>query len=182
MKYRISLVVLTVLLIAAMVGCASTPAQPALPDFVLNPPQADDAIYGVGEARLSTVSNSRNAAMARARTDIAFQVNATVQASLTDYFQEAGVDGGNQVITFIESVSRQIADVELRGTRVERTEQGPDGTVYVLLVYPLSNFRQQAEEAFVRNEDAQFAEFKAQQALAALDAQLANNPPRAGNQ
>ena len=33
-----------------------------------------------------------------------------------------------------------------------------------------------AEEAFVRNEDAAFAEFKAAQALEKLDYQLENNP------
>jgi len=33
-----------------------------------------------------------------------------------------------------------------------------------------------AEKAFQRNEDAAFAEFKADQALAKLDYQLENNP------
>ena len=33
-------------------------------------------------------------------------------------------------------------------------------------------------EIFNRNEDAAFAEFKAQQALERLNAEVANNPPR----
>jgi hypothetical protein len=36
------------------------------------------------------------------------------------------------------------------------------------------------QKEFQRNEDAAFAEFKAQQALEKLDSEIDNNPPKAG--
>lgn len=180
-----------VVLVVFMVGCASEPAPapvteaqapPGLPSFYLNPPQADDAIYGVGSAKMSTIDTSRRMAISRAREDIAFQMNAAIQAAIIDYAQEAGVDGNNQVISFVETISRQVTETTLQGARPEQVEQGPDGTIFALVSYPLNGFSEAASEAFRRNEDAAFAEFKADQALQALDAQLRNNPPQAGSQ
>ena len=170
----------------AVAGCSSSPeptpaqAPPGLPEFYLNPPQADDAIYGVGSARMATLDNSRRMAITRAREDIAFQINAAIEAAIIDYSQEAGVDGGNQVISFVETISRQVTETTLQGTRTETVAQGEDGTVYALVSFPINNFRDQTAEAFQRNEDAAFAEFQATQALEYLDSQLENNPPQSG--
>ena len=173
-----------------LAACGSSPdpaptvqqAPPGLPSFYLNPPQADDAIYGVGSAKMSTLDTSRRMAISRAREDIAFQMNATIQAAIVDYAQEAGVDGQSQVISFVETISRQVTETTLQGTRTDQVEQGPDGTVYALVSYPMNSFSEAAAQAFQRNEDAAFAEFKADQALRMLDQQLQSNPPRAGSQ
>ncbi len=180
---------LILLLVAAMVtsfSCVSSskpedttsaPKQ-GLPDFVMNPPTATDAIYGVGYAKMSTFANSLKFAEANARTDIANQIKVTVQSAITQYSQEAGVDDKNQVINFAESVSRQITDTVLSGATPKRREQDADGGVWVLMEYPLNKFKEAAAETFARNEDAAFAEFKAAKALEALDYQLANNPTK----
>lgn len=187
MTKRSVLLVATALVVLLFVGCGSgpspTPAQapPGLPDFYLNPPVADDAIYGVGSAKMSQLDTSRRMAVSRAREDIAFQMNAAIQAAIVDYAQEAGVDGNTQVISFVETISRQVTDTTLQGTRTERVEQGPDGTVYALVSYPRNQFAAAAGQAFQRNEDAAFAEFKADQALQYLDRTLQENPTRAGN-
>ena len=188
MKRTVLPVVGIVLLIAlVLAGCAGAPeptqeqAPSDVPAFYLNPPQADDAIYGVGSAKMATLDNSRRMAIARAREDIAFQMNAAIEAAIVDYSQEAGVDGGSQVISFVETISRQVTETTLQGTRSEEIAQGADGTVYALVSFPTNNFRDQTAQAFQRNGDAAFAEFKADQALQYLDSQLANNPPQAGS-
>lgn len=192
MKKSVILVTVAVLAVAFIAGCASPPppapapsqeqAPPGLPSFYLNPPQADDAIYGVGSAKMSTLDTSRRMAISRAREDIAFQMNAAIQAAIIDYAQEAGVDGESQVISFVETISRQVTETTLQGTRQEQIEQGPDGTIYALVSYPLNGFAEAAGEAFRRNEDAAFAEFKADQALQMLDSQLQSSPPQSGSQ
>lgn len=188
MKRTIIPVIGAILLITVVLaGCAGdpepTPAQAPsdIPDFYLNPPQADDAIYGVGSAKMSSLDNSRRMALARAREDIAFQMNAAIEAAIIDYSQEAGVDGGNQVVSFVETISRQVTETTLQGTRQVEVAQGGDGTIYALVSFPMNNFRDQTAEAFQRNEDAAFAEFQADQALQYLDSQLENSPPTAGN-
>lgn len=151
-----------------------------VPDFYINPPLSDTTLYGVGSAKMKQLDASRRNALARARNDIAFQINVQVQASMVDYYQESGTVDTTQALTFAESISRQISDTTLSGARTEEIAVSDDGTVYALVSYPTENILASAEEAFIRNESAAFAEFKAQEALKRLDAQLENNPTRAG--
>ena len=149
-----------------------------LPDFVLNPPTADDAFYGVGYGKQSTFALSKTISMTNARADIARQIETSIQAAVISYAQEAGVDDNTQTISFAESITREITDTTLSGAAPIRFEQDDNGGVWVLMSYPKNNMMAAAESAFARNEDAAFAEFKAAQAMQMLDAQLANNPTK----
>lgn len=186
---KLGIVLLAVLVAASIIGCASGPAPEAeakpadsnLPDYVLNPPLATDAIYGVGYAKQSSLPLAIKVAEANARADIAAQLEATIQAAVISYAQEAGVDDNTQVISFAESITRQITDTTLSGAMTKNRTPMDDGGVWVLMVYGkdslIESFEEVAEE-FERNEDAAFAEFKAAQALEKLDYQLANNPSK----
>ena len=179
---RIGYGAITLAVIMLMVSCAGggqeqaaeeDPAEQAgAPSWYLNPPIAEDAIYGVGSAKMSSLDTSRRMAVSRAREDIAFQMNAQIEAAIVDYAQEAGVDDNTQVVSFVENISRQVTEATLQGARPEQVEQGPDGTIYALVGFPKGNYRDAAAEAFQRNEDAAFAEFKADQALEYLDQEL----------
>lgn len=153
-----------------------------IPSFYLNPPTSKDKIYGVGEAKMSTLSLSRTAALGRARDDIARQVQVTVKNALTDYAQQAGEGSNQQALAFTENISRQIADVTLTGCQTEKVAVDNRGTVYALVSYPVSQLKNTAQTQFTRNEAAAFSEFKAKEALKQLDQQLQNNPPKAGTQ
>ena len=151
-----------------------------VPAFYLNPPITEDKLYGVGSAKLSKLDASRKLAISRARDDIGFQVSTQVRASINDYFQESGTEESTQALSFVESVSNQLADIELTGAITELVEAGDDGTIYALVSFPKANILKNAQEVFTRNEDAAFAEFKASEALDRLDAQLADSPTTAG--
>ena len=188
-KITIALLIAMVVLFA--VSCASAPAPapaPAaqveqkksnLPEFVLNPPLATDAIYGVGYAKQSTQALSIKVAKTNALADIAAQIQTTIQEAITSYAQEAGVDDNTQLISFVETITRQITDQTLSGAATKSLAPMDDGGVWVLMVYGkealIDSFDEVAKE-FERNEDAAFAEFKAAQAIEKLDYQLANNP------
>ena len=184
-KLLIILIVLTVVFAA---GCASKPdsktaSEPKsqvladVPQFFLMPPTAEDAFYGVGVAKMSSLDMSRTMAISRARDDIARQVSLQVKNAITDYAQEAGVDS-TQSIKFVETVSRQIADTKLQGAKPKEMYAAKDGTIYALVEYRMSNFKADAEEVFKRNEEAAFSEFKASQALDKLNFELTNNPTK----
>ena len=161
-------------------GCATPPkAQGGLPDFVTNPPSAEDAIYGVGYGKSSNQAKAIEFAKARARNDVARQISVQIDGALTDYFQEAGADDNTQTITFIESISREIVSQKLNGAKAIKTVPMDDDSVWVLVEYSLVSFKDdfaETVEKFTRNEDAAFAEFKAEEALKFLDAKLANEP------
>ncbi len=173
---------LSFVVFAGLLSCATSgPRVPRdIPDFYLNPPVAEDAIYGVGDARMSNLSMSRTMALSRARDDVARQVEVVVKNAITDYAQEAGAGRTTQTINFAESVSRQLVDVSLQGVRTVEVSAGKDGTIYALVEYSVSNLMNDASNVFERSEEAAFAEFKANQALDQLNAELENNPPRAG--
>lgn len=175
--------VLLLFVVASFVLSCASPGKPKvsdIPDFYLNPPTAEEEIYGVGDANMSSLSMSRTAALSRARDDIARQVELVVKSAITDYAQQAGAGRTEQTINFTETVSRQLVEVTLRGLRTVEVALGKDGTVYALVEYSISNFKSEAENVFQRNQDAAFAEFKAAQALEQLNNELKNNPPRAG--
>ena len=184
-KITIALLIVMVALFA--ISCASAPApakvvepkKSNLPDFVLNPPLATDAIYGVGYAKQSSMSLSIKVAETNARADIASQIETTIQEAITAYAQEAGVDDNTQLISFVETITRQITDTTLSGATPKSRVPMDDGGVWVLMVYgkeSLIDSFEEVAEGFERNEDAAFAEFKASQAIEKLDYQLANNP------
>ena len=169
-------------IVGYFVSCASSGGYDVkdIPDFYLNPPSAEDAVYGVGDAKMSTLSMSRTMALSRARDDVARQVEGMVKNAITDYAQEAGAGKGAQVINFAETVSRQIVEITLNGVKTKEVSAGKDGTIYAMVEYSASTFMDDAANVFERSEEAAFAEFKAGQALDKLNFELKNNPTRAG--
>jgi hypothetical protein len=166
------------------ISCPSTReaarAAKDLPEWYLNPTVAEDAIYGVGSAKMSTQDMSRTVAISRARDDVARQVTVAVQNAIKDYAQEAGADGKTQAIQFTETISKQIANVSLKGCRTEEVMQGKDGTIYALVVYSINQLKEESYSQFQRNEAAAWAEFKAREAEKWLNDELEKNPPKSG--
>lgn len=150
------------------------------PSWFLNPPSAEDAIYGVGSAKMSSLNMSRTMAVSRARDDVARQMKVLVKGAILDYAQEAGVEEEPQVINFAETISVQITETTLRGCKTERVEEAKDGTLYALVLCPLDLFVEEAASEFRRSEDAAFAEFKAREAEKWLEKQMSGNPTGKG--
>ena len=173
-----SILLIALTALGLIVSCSSAPASaPAptnkLPDWVLAPPVADDAYYGVGSYKSANLSTARTAATANARAEIAAQVEVKVDSAVKQYAQEAGVDGNKQVVEFLETVTKQVASATLNGSKVVETYRDDDGTVYVMVMYEKSALKEAAKkELFSRNEDAAFAEFKADEAMKFLDQEI----------
>jgi len=175
------IVISALLALVLLAGCASGGGEKVkerrdLPDWFLNPPVSEDVIYGLGMAKMSSDSLSRDTAIARARKDVALQVSTRVQSMMTDYAQEAGAEDNTQTINFVESITKQVADVELRNAVTEKVYASVDGNWFAMVSYPKGQFTEDVAKIFSRNEDAAFAEFKADQALKMLDSSIKNDP------
>jgi hypothetical protein len=162
----------------ALMSCGSsaktTAAGPVGTPEWINDFPPDDVLWGIGIARQSSQSMSMTTAESRARVSIARQLNTKVQAMFTDYNQDAG-NVRNQANTSLqEDVSRQITDKDVSGARPIKRWQAPDGTWWFLLELKKSEARNQMA-SILKNEEATYAQFKAQQALQMLDTQLAKN-------
>ncbi len=88
---------------------------------------------------------ARDAAVGRARNDLARNLEVEVKAMLKDY--QATTTGGQNFGTaandeqHIEQVSKQITNQVLRGTEVHEVFAGEDGTVFALVVLKPEAFR-----------------------------------------
>jgi hypothetical protein len=175
-------ILLVLSLVFVVMACGSSPAPaggaPAAgpvnsPDW-LNDFPPEDAIWGIGIAKQSSASMSMTTAEARARTAIARQLNTKVQAMFTDYNLDAGTAGSQANASMQEDVSRQITNMDVSGARPIKRWQAPDGTWWYLVEFKKSDAKN-AVAGILGNEQAQYAQFKASQALQMLDAQLAKN-------
>lgn len=181
MKRNLIIIGSLLMIFAMMAGCASgekVQERRDLPEWFLSPPVSEDVIYGLGMAKMSSDSLSRDTGIARARKDVALQVSTRVQSMMTDYAQESGTGDAAQVLTFVESITKQVADVELQGAVTEKVYAAVDGTWFAMVSYPKNSMLDNVEDVFVRNEEAAYSEFKADQALQKLEASLNDNPTK----
>jgi len=172
---KFSLILLILAVGFALAGCASK--KPSLGSASDVPPwlndfPSDDVIWGIGSAKQSSESMSMTTAEARARTAIARQLETKVQAMFTDYNLDAG-NVKNQANTSLqENVSRQITNVDISGAKPIQRWKGKDGTWWCLVELKKSDAKEKVS-SILKNEEAAYAQFKAQQALQMMDAQLA---------
>jgi hypothetical protein len=173
-------ILLVIALVLMSAACGSKPATttnatgPTNTPGWLNDFPPDDVIWGIGTAKQSSTSMAMTTAEARARTAIARQLSTKVQAMFTDYNLDAG-NVGNQASTSLqEDVSRQITNMDVSGARPIQRWQAPDGTWWFLVEMKKADAKNQMA-SILRNEEAAFAQFKAQQALQMMDAQLDKN-------
>ena len=168
-----SMVILMVLVGCAGPGSGSTEERGSsdMPGWFLVPPTTEDALYGVGQAKKQNPSLARQAATARARTEISQAVNVKVSSMLKDFMQESGVGDNAQAVEFTESVTKQVTDNSLQGSVVKEAYVAKDGTMFILVDYPLASMRQDALNA-AKKEEALYNEFKAQQGFDALEQEI----------
>jgi hypothetical protein len=179
------LLVAVVAVSVAFVSCGSAPASKAavknLPDFVLKPPSTEDAIYGVGSSTNSNTQRALEQAKTRARTDVSLKLNAQVKAMITDYTRSAGTDENTVNINFYESISQQLTNSTLTGVEDVATESTPDGVLWVLVRMSKADAAKAAADKVkevYESEASQYAEFKALNAIEAMNAQLNKADPK----
>jgi hypothetical protein len=159
-------------------GCASTPKSTIsigkstdIPDFVQNQPVSDTEIYGIGSAKLHNEELARQTAESRARRAIANNLSVQVQGMLTDYSREAGTLKESDSLILIENVGREITNTKLNDVKILKRERAKDGTWWVLASYSKDAAKDELSNS-INSEASRYADFKAQEALKMLDAQL----------
>ncbi|MDR0315980.1 MAG: LPP20 family lipoprotein [Treponema sp.] len=170
------LIFLALSLVFTVVVCKSTTAAPGpttTPEW-LNTLPPDDVLWGIGVAKQSSTQMSLTTAEARARVAVARQMSTKVQAMFTDYNLDAGNVNNQANSSMQEDISRQITNMDISGARPIQRWEAPDGTWWLLVEYNKANARSDIA-SILGNEEALYSQFKAQQALQYLDAQLAKN-------
>ena len=162
---KIGLILVTLCLAFVIVGCGSSgdvrepeaetgpdggirKVAGRVPEFVrealMNAPE--DALIGIGSARMATESQSRTIATTRARAEISRQMSTMIQDMIRDYTAGSEVDH-SAVLSFQENITVALSKAELTGSRVVAFDYTDDGTCYVVVIYGSSNVANEINQA-----------------------------------
>jgi hypothetical protein len=135
-------------------------------------------IFAVGSAPKSPlgIGFQRSEAMAHARDELARELELKVKNMFKTYLSSTGVGDNQTAERVAQSVSKQISNKVLRGSRLLQTWISPKGTMYVLVGIrnndELKKAIKQAAQTTFKNDEALWQEFKAKKAQEELDAAI----------
>lgn len=182
---------LAVLGLVSVTGCSSPPppkvAAPecvfpsstlAAPAWVCDMPVEGASVSAVGISAKSSagVAFMKQMAMADARVQLAQTVRIRVSNMIKQYAETTGAANQQTVDQVNTSVTKQITDETLVGTKLLRSITGPDGAMYVLVGLDESSAQQIAEVAIrssMNNDRAAWQQFRAQKNQDELAADIA---------
>jgi len=160
---------ITVALIVALafIGCATTGAATATATTTAAPIQAkerrvggsvpqfvkdalkkapEDALVGIGTAKMGTLSLSRTAATTRARAEISRQMNTMIQDMVRDYTASSEVDP-SAVLSFTENMTVALSKSTLTGSVPVDEDTDEAGNYWVVVYLGKSNVVQEINQA-----------------------------------
>ncbi len=174
---RKTLILLLLVPLALMlVNCGGKPKAKMqdIPEWYLNPPQAEDVIYEAGDAAKMSMALAKESADARARDGISRAIELKVSNMLKNFMQQSGMGVDAEALEFTSSVSKQVANTVLRGCRISKREMKTEGSLYhaySLAEYNLNSLIQESlNEA--RKQKALYNEAKANLSFDQLEQEI----------
>lgn len=164
--------------VAAVPECTFPNSQSPAPDWVCDMPVEGVAVSAVGVAAKSAAGNAfmKQMAMTDARVQLSQMVRTRVTNMIKQYAETTGSADQQTVDQVNTSVTKQITDETLVGTRLYRTITGPDGALYALVGLD-ENSAQKITEAAIKtsmnSERAAWQQFRAQKGQDELAAEIA---------
>ena len=156
---KILYILLALVLVFSVVGCASTEKSEAVeetkapvvlgkdgiprPDWVVKDVSTQDVHFASGYYKAATYANAQKAAIAEARNALAEWVKTSVDEIITSYRNDAGSGENLQAVQAFETISKQNATAMLSGSIKEDEWVDLDGGVYVLVSIPVENVKDQ---------------------------------------
>ncbi len=184
MSKTLSLVALLALL--AMTGCSDKDPKPndnadfrCMQENVLAPswtciPNVEGAYAGVGIAEKSAAgaAHMRRVALANGRSDLAQQIQTQVKDKV-EVFTRATGNGNKEVVDAVSTaVTKQVAKVDLQGSKAIDQWNAPSGAMFLLVSVGESQVNgevQKAVKSSFKNDDALWQQFQSKQALESLE-------------
>jgi LPP20 lipoprotein len=190
--------VLLAVVALGVVACSSTPAKvekvaecvfpgsdKAAPLWVCDAPVEGMTVGAVGSSPKSDagIAFMKQMAATEARVQLAQNMKVQVQNMIKQYAETTGAGSKETVDRVNTSVTKQITDQTLQGTKIFRSIVGPDGTMYVLVGLDEAAAQKLTETAVktsMNNDQAAWQQFKAQKGQDELAAEIAKQKVTAG--
>jgi len=186
----ISSITLAGLIAASIVGCSSEPTieeqmQQHEGDFrckqenVLAPkwtciPSVEGSYAGVGVAQKSAAGMGfmQREALANGRSNLAQQIKSQVKDKVETFTRATGNGERETIDQVITAVSKQVAKVDLQGSKMTDSWKAPSGALYLLVTVPQSAVNTEVKHSVktsFKNDEALWQQFQSKNALEALD-------------
>jgi uncharacterized protein YeaO (DUF488 family) len=148
------------------------------PGWVCDLPVEGVAVSAVGVAEKSAAGHSfmKNMAATDARVQLAQRMQVHVQNMVKQYAETTGAADTETVDKVNTSVTKQITDQSLIGTKIYKTRTSPNGALYVLVgmdAESVATATQNALRTSMNNDAALWQQFKAQKGQEELAASIA---------
>jgi hypothetical protein len=155
----------------AVIACLTLSCGAKRPGWYLNPPESKDKFYGTGASEVTESQTlGKQVADANARTDLANSISVSVQAMIRNFLQQSGTLDAARTLQFSESVSKQVTDVSLTGSKITQREE-IDNVYYSLAEISVDSVKNALLSA-VRDAAAQYSEMKARQSFEDLNKEI----------
>jgi hypothetical protein len=179
--------------IAITTGCAETEAKPqATQDYtstfkckqenVLAPqwtciPDVTGYYAGIGVAEKSAagIAHMRRVALMNGRSDLAQQIQTQVKDKIEGFTRATGNGDTETVDKVTTAVTKQIAKVDLKGSKAVDMWNAPSGAIYLLVTVPEATVNNEVKKAVktaassFKDDNALWQQFQSTQALESLD-------------
>ncbi|EAT12366.1 LPP20 family lipoprotein, partial [Bermanella marisrubri] len=153
--------------------------QVAAPGWVCDEPVDGLAVSAVGSADKSGagINFMKQQATAAARVQLAQMMKVQVQNMVKQFAETTGVADSETVDLVNSSVTKQITNESLVGTRIYKTRRSPNGALYVLVGLDdqaASKIHETALKTSMNNERAMWQKFQAKKGFDELAKEIAN--------
>jgi len=137
-------------------------------------PEYGDTYAGLGIAEKSAagMDHMRRVALANGRSDLAQQIQSKVKDKITIYTGTTGVAKSETVDKSIETITKQVAKVDLVGSKSVDLWTAPSGAIYMLVSVSQKSANEQIKgniRTSFKNDEALWQQFKAKNALEELE-------------
>ncbi len=161
-----------------MAECVFPGSEKPAPNWVCDAPVEGMTVGAVGSAQKSAagVSFMKQMAATDARVQLAQSMKAQVQNMIKQYVETTGAADQETVDRVNTSVTKQITDQTLQGTKIFRSITAPDGTMFVLVGLDEMSTQKLTEAAIktsMDNDRAAWQQFRAKKGQDELAAEIA---------
>ena len=153
-----------------------TPGTSA-PGWICDEPVSGIEVSSVGSAQKSGAGHDfmKQMAATSARVGLAQNMQVQVRNMIKQYVETTGAADSETVDKVMTSVTKQITNETLVGTKILKTRKSPGGHLYVLVGMDEASMQKATEQALktsMKNERALWQQFKAQKGQDELAAEI----------
>jgi hypothetical protein len=137
-------------------------------------PEVEGYYAGVGVAEKSAagIAHMRRVALMNGRSDLAQQIQTQVKDKIEGFTRATGNGSAETVDKVTTAVTKQIAKVDLKGSKAIDMWNAPSGAIYMLVTVPKESVNKEVKKAVqtsFKDDKALWQQFQSKKALEQLD-------------